>query len=245
VPHDTLTDQLNTITANELFSMDLQPQRQVVTGLVTVGLNILAGAPKSGKSFAVLQMAHAVAEGRAFLQHTVTPGRVVYLALEDTLWRIRNRMRALKLTPCDDLSFAIFAPALREGGLEQIHNYLQTHHPQLLIIDTLARVRGARQGHDIYLEDSSLGAALQSVALAADAAVLVVHHQSKVGHDDFLLSLSGSAGLPAAADVVMVLERERNATVGRLLAVGRDIEEKEIALRWSGNGWARADSPHA
>jgi RecA-family ATPase len=236
----------NAISASSLRDLHIEPPREVVGGLVSVGLNILAGNPKSGKSFLALALAHAVAIGKDFLREPTAKGGVLYLALEDTHYRLQNRTRALGLSWPENLYYIMDAPTLAEGGLELIHDYLHDpeheERPQLVVIDTLARIRDPGMNENVYMEDSALGAALQATAFDGNAAILVVHHMRKASHSDFLLSLSGSAGLPGAADVVMALERERNESTAMLHVTGRDISERAMTLCWSRNfgGWQRA-----
>lgn len=230
---------LETISSTDLFSLDLEPPAMIVPGLIATGLNILGGNPKGGKSFASLQLAHAVATGGYFLGNRCDKGRVLYLALEDTLYRLKHRMQGLKLEPSDTLEFATESRTLKQGGFEAVWAFLHRYRDtKLVIIDTLARVRDTAVGQgNAYENDSQLGAALQKLAFDSGVALLVIHHMSKAGNKDFLLSLSGSAGLPGAADVVLGLERVRNQPEAKLHVTGRDIEERALQINWTPTGW--------
>ena len=63
--------------------------------LLAVGLTILAGRPKSGKSWLTLQMAIDAAMKRAFLGRfeIETPMNVLYFGLEEAPGRTHNRLR--------------------------------------------------------------------------------------------------------------------------------------------------------
>lgn len=230
---------LRTVSSTDLFALDLTPPPMVVPGLIATGLNIFGGAPKSGKSFAAMQLAHAVATGGYWLGGRAVQGRAVYLALEDTLHRLKHRMRGLRLEPTPALEFATESAMLKKGGLEAIHKYIHEHDDvKLVVIDTLARVKDlAVGGGNAYETDSQLGGALQQVAFNGEVAFLILTHMSKAGHKDFLLSLSGSAGLPGAADVVMGLQRVRNDTRAKLHLTGRDLDERTLHLDWTPQGW--------
>lgn len=233
---------LETISSSELNTLELQPPKMIVHNLLSVGLNILAGNPKSGKSFLSLKLGHSVATGYRFLNYQVIQGQVLYLALEDTLFRLKSRMRGLKLPPTDNLHFATYSPKLADGGLQEITNWAARSDTQLIIIDTLGRVKDEGKGGNVYQEDTDLGSALQQTAFNNDIAIMVIHHMRKQSHKDFLLSVSGSAGLVGAADVVLGLERKRNSPDGTLHVTGRDIEERQIGLYWNqsmGTGWER------
>ncbi len=57
----------------------------------------------------------------------------------------------------------------------------------------------------------------------------------KGGADDPLEALSGSNGLSACADTTLVLDRDQNGMT--LYVRGRDVEEKETALRHDLGNW--------
>jgi hypothetical protein len=61
----------------------------------------------------------------------------------------------------------------------------------------------------------------------------VSHHLRKMESEDPLDLLSGTRGLPGAADTGLILRRPRGQNVARLFITGRHIEERELALEWS------------
>lgn len=238
---------MNTITALELSNMQLRPPKVLVPGLVTAGLNILAGNPKSGKSFLALGLALALSNGsQALNMYDTNQTGVLYLALEDTRYRLKARVKTLGLPATDMLHFATEIPRLGDGGLDQIDTFLH-EHPEVgvVIIDTLAKIVDARTGGNVYDEDSQLGGALHALAHHHDVALIVVHHTRKGAAGDFLHSVSGSAGLTGAADVVMVLTRNRDEREATLQVTGRDVFESKMTLNWlsSKGGWVSTPKP--
>ena len=87
--------------ADELLAETFPEPRWAVPGVLCEGLNLLAGAPKVGKSWFALDVAVAVAlGGEALGRFSVEPGDVLYLALEDTPRRMADRLRkSLGLSP--------------------------------------------------------------------------------------------------------------------------------------------------
>jgi len=83
---------LNSITAGDLMDMPLQPSREVVDGFLPTGTYILAGTPKIGKSFLMTQLCWCVSEGERFLEYDTKQATVLYLALEDTDYRLQQRL---------------------------------------------------------------------------------------------------------------------------------------------------------
>src|SRR5207253_2368842 len=87
-------------TAAELMRMKLPPPRWAVPELIPEGLTILAGRPKTGKSWLALHIAIAVATGGAVLTSSpVESGPVLYLAMEDTRRRLQKRLSKLLQGP--------------------------------------------------------------------------------------------------------------------------------------------------
>ena len=57
---------LNTVGGEDLLLMHLPPQQFVVEELLPVGLAMIVGATKTGKSFLTLQLCLAVSQGESF-----------------------------------------------------------------------------------------------------------------------------------------------------------------------------------
>ena len=68
----------------ELMDTHFPSRPCIIENLLPAGTYLLAGAPKIGKSFLVLQMAYQVSTGEPFLGFSPRQGTVLYLALEDT-----------------------------------------------------------------------------------------------------------------------------------------------------------------
>lgn len=236
---------LEPVTAKSLMNMTLPEPRQLIPGLITEGLNILAGNPKSGKSFLALAMSLALTSGRKILGQIETdqPTGVLYLALEDTLYRLKSRVLGLKYEATDLLRFTTSLPTLGTGGLNLIDEYL-TEHPEvgMVVIDTLAKVADPKTGANVYEEDAALGSALHGIAHHHGIALVVVHHTRKQAHGDFLHMVSGSAGFTGTADTVLVLTRQRNDSKATLEVTGRDVREAKHELFWAMHrgGWVLA-----
>jgi len=228
------------ITAADLNLREFTPPRWAVPDLFPSGLSILAGKPKSGKSWLALGMAVSVTTGGMALgKIKVEPGAALYLALEDGLSRLKTRLE--KIIPIGpfpkDLHFltAKDFPPLVKGGLEALDLWL-SERPEVrfVVIDTLARVKPQRgRNADAYDHDSAIIATLQGIAIKHDLALLVVHHTRKADSSDFLECVSGTFGLTGAADCIAVLSRQsRQAADATLKITGRDVPDLEKALKF-------------
>jgi hypothetical protein len=103
--------------------------------------------------------------------------------------------------------------------------------PVLVIVDVFARVRDPKATNDgSYMSDYNAVVPLQEFCANNGIAVLVVHHQRKMSAEDPLDTLSGTTGIAAAADAVLILHRGPTGPV--LHGRGREVEEFELALQF-------------
>jgi len=227
------------VSGKELEALNFPEPVWIIPGLITEGYVLLAGRPKLGKSWLGLCLAVAVATGGCALgkgELRVVQGEVLYLALEDRLRRIKNRLgKILCGSPFpENLLIAESWQRLDKGGLDDLKEFFKAHDGcRLVVIDTLAKVRPPRaKNRDPYEWDMAVGGALQSLANQFRVSILVVHHTRKAEADDPLDSVSGTTGITGAADAVMILKRGRGQADGTLTLAGRDIEEQELALKF-------------
>mgnify|MGYP000723740358 CR=1 FL=1 len=132
------SDGMTVIPMPKLMEIRFPVKPAVIEGLLPVGTYLLAGAPKVGKSFFVLQMAYRVSTGGTFLDCPVHPGTVLYLALEDTLDRLQKRLVQMTEQDSPDLILSVLADTLDENLLAQLEGFLMDYPDTVLvIIDTL------------------------------------------------------------------------------------------------------------
>jgi RecA-family ATPase len=226
------------ITAEEIQGKTYPVPRWIVPELLPEGLAIIAGAPKVGKSWLALNLGLAVSlGGRALGKIEVERREVLYLALEDTERRIRRRLDTLKAFPSTKLFIRCFWPR-GEEALQDLRLWLQEHTDcGLVIIDTMGKIR--KPAGDVgYQDDVDFMAGLKRIADGRCITLLLIHHCRKAAAEDFLDLVSGTNGIAGSADTIWVLQRARGTTDAVLSITGRDIEERELALRYDLDvGW--------
>ena len=225
-------------SARDLRRREFQPIRYIVPGYIAEGCTLLAGRPKLGKSWLVLEMGLATATGGTCLGGIACEqGDVLYLALEDNERRLQRRIEKV-LGPMQEwperFHYATEWPRANDGGLEAIEDWiLSAESPRLVIVDVLMMFRPASGGRDNQYEaDYHAVKGLQSLASKYGLAIVIVHHTRKSGSDvDPFEKVSGTLGLSGAADTTIVLDRDGNGAT--LYGRGRDIEEIESAVEFS------------
>ncbi|MCG3041934.1 AAA family ATPase [Streptomyces sp. S1A] len=239
-------------TADQLMAAEFPEPRWAVPGILSEGVNLLAGPPKVGKSWLSLGLGLSVAAGgKAMDAVPVEGGPVLYLALEDTPRRLQTRMRKLlggRPAPAG-LTLVTECPPLPQGGNEAIAGWLDNHpDARMVVIDVFAKMRGpSAPGASAYDADYAAVGHAKRIADHYGVAVVLVHHVRKAGSDDFLTEVSGTNGLAGAADATLVLKRARGKADGVLHVTGRDVDEAEYALQFhaAAGAWQLLEGPAA
>ena len=241
---------LKLLTADEILTTTWPEPVWAIPGLLPAGLTILAGKPKVGKSWLALQIAQAVAAGGVALNVQVEKGPVLYLALEDTGARLKDRLEKQRWPiglPAEFMPLGVFETQvgdLRNGGGERLARQIEARGYRLVVLDTLSR---SLNGANIdQLDVADMTAALtpvQEMAHAHNCAVIMVdHHRKGFGpntNPDAIVDLLGSTAKASVADCVWGLYREPGKVKAKLAVTGRDIEEQALALRmdWELGCW--------
>ena len=233
-------------SAADLVARDFKEPKWAVPGIVAEGLTILAGKPKTGKSWAGLDFAVAVGGGYNALGNLpCQQGDVLLLALEDNDRRLHQRLRAVLQGQAAPAALQIATRWRRAdaGGLDDLQSWLGAHPgARLVLIDTLQMIRGERKKNDgVYADDYQAVGQLKALADRSNVPFVVVHHLRKETAGDPLESVSGTAGITGSADTILVLKREPKDSFGLLYVRGRDVPEAEIAMQFDeGTGkWLR------
>lgn len=225
-------------TATDLMQRDFPEPIWIIPELLTEGLGILAGKPKTGKSWMALNLAVASASGgRALGKVKVDKGPVLYLALEDTERRLKSRLQQVLCgnMPPEGLHFQTSWPRIDQGALPLLQKWLEAHpSTRFVIIDTLAKLWPKPNGKDgsAYHADYDTVSAIKALSDIHHVSILCVTHLRKSPTEDPLEQISGSMGISGSADTLLVLQRTRGKADANLLITGRDIEEQELALRF-------------
>jgi hypothetical protein len=196
------------------------------------GLGVLFGPSGVGKTFAVLDLAWAVARGVDWRERRVHQATVLYVAAEGA-GGLGTRMKAYSQYHGVDTKEAPFGVitarvSLLDGDAEGIISAARwmSSPPSLVVLDTLNRVMG---GGD---ENSSVDmgrfvAAAAKIAEELDTSVLIVHHSGK----DAARGARGHSSLRAAVDTELEISRDGDIGVLRI-AKSRDGQDgTEFAFR--------------
>jgi RecA-family ATPase len=249
------------MNALDLMEHEFEPIAFAVDKILPAGLTICAGSPKAGKSWAMLDICLAVANGGPALSHLeTTKGSALYLAREDTYRRLQSRTALIMGGEMNAPKGLEFVPQEQEwvGGMEGLAHLTEwaeeVGDPRLVVLDTLAKVE-PEMGEDgrrgAYTGNYTMMARYKQWADDHNCAVVMVHHDRKQqGKDDGggmdqdpFSKISGTRGLTGAADTLWFLESKRGTREGALHITGRDVIEQSLELHKVGPLWMARSLP--
>jgi len=234
---------LPVVSMTELYNSVYESKPPIVDGLLYPGTYLFVGSPKYGKSFLMLQLTYHISAGLPIWGYAVRQGTVLYLSLEDDQPRLQSRLyRMFKEEASSNLFFSTWAKKLGEGFEDQITAFVRKHpDTQLVVIDTLKRVRSATTNKSGYDDDYDFAASITNLARQLNICIIIVHHTRKMKSDDKFEMISGTNGLLGAVDGAFLLEKSsRHARTATLSVTGRDqpdmilnLEKDTETLQWT------------
>lgn len=220
-------------TMAAIMSTKPEPVRWVLPGVIPEGLTLLVGPPKVGKSWWNLNLVTSLTTGRPQdvfgWGQEMEPSPSLYLALEDPMRRIHDRMQQVTRNLPFHAEMAgdvwLDLPPIQSGGRDQIERWLEAHpNARAVLVDVLAKVRGDGEGQTMYQADYESVGQLKEIADSYGVGVIVTHHDRKKTDEDFVNQVSGTKGITGAADTILFLTRKRESTTGELKLESRDAE---------------------
>ena len=222
----------NSIEGETLLDMDLPKTKYVIKDLLPQGLAIIGGSPKVGKSWLMLDWCVRIAKGENIWNFSTAQGATLYVSLEDTTSRLQERLLSIT-DEAPNVFFTTFSFKIGEGLEEQIKSFIAEHpNTALIVIDTFQMIRNT--GNEIsYASDYNEIEIIKKLAEELKITILLVHHLRKQGDSDPFNMLSGTNGLAGGVDTMFVLDKsKRCSTNATLYCSGRDIEDREIELKF-------------
>ena len=222
-------------TVPELLATDFPDPTGAVPGFFPVGLSIVGGRPKRGKSWLLLQCAYSIATGGKFLDRDLTKGRALYFALEDSPRRLKDRISKF-YSERDPAALLVLDRELKPlylGGIAQIE--LAANEYSFIVIDTLGRAMPGKDFNKDAALFADVMAQLQTLAQKNNISIVLSLHTRKPAgqeHDPVDDILGSTQGLTAAPDCVLALYKDQGKTGARLEGRGRDFDDIDLTIEF-------------
>ena len=217
------------LTANETQQLETQ---WFIPNLLPIGLTLLYGQPRIGKSWLALHLALSISLGEPVLgQLPTTQTNVLYLGLQDTPQRMCARTRKLLATRPAPTHLTWTnqwnTSSSDTDPIPSLDLWL-TNHPRthLLVIDSLQHL-SSTPSRLTAQQELTLIHQLKALADRHRIAILLTSQDTTKATRTALNELPHTSAL---ADTVLVLKRERGQTDATLLVTGTDLPDQELAL---------------
>jgi len=178
--------------------------------LLDVGVSMLCGKPKTGKSTLARQLAVAVAEGIPFLGKSTMCGDVLYLILEGPKGVVQQHLRKLGCTEERGTVHVVHEqmPHRGELGIQRLEATLKAlPKVRLVIVDPVGKF--LRLADSDSYDEVTLGIEmLEQIAKKYSLHLQFLTHGKKRGSDDVGDSPIGSTGFRAGTDTNIFLSKQ-------------------------------------
>ena len=233
-------------TGAEIAELEIPEAEYVVDRIGKVGLTLLPGNPKEGKTVLSFQLAKSISADVPFLKYRVNrPGKVLYIPMEDFETEIQLYMRKQNWSDKSKqaVTFGVFEVfhaeigllnvrseknGVSKDGIDRLERFLEGSDYQLVIMDPLSSIIKGDQ-NDIQIVYPIL-TRLNALANKLRIMIVVVDHFRKGRADQILDKLLGSRAKSAAPSVIWAFERI-DLDSRKLIIVGRGgVAEQSIIL---------------
>lgn len=223
---------LKCITNDIIMIMDLPPIAFSIESILPKGVHILVSDSNIAKSWLVLDMCSAIANGEDLFRFKATEGDVLFLTLDDTMPRVARRLHDYTKEVEINAGKIHFALGAFEHGtylpyaIEDFIKEMPT--TKLVVIDTSGYAKYFTKDYTktTYIED------LRKVAHENDISVVIVQDTHNTLHSDKLHWISGGAKLSSDVDGVWVLEKDKyDENKGELTIISNDTPDFSIGVK--------------
>ena len=216
----------------ELAVLDIPPPKFLIPGLLPVGLTVIAGPPKIGKSYMMMQFAKEIIDGG---------GTVFYSAGEDADDMHKERQAQTGLADCWQYIFQCGKERVFSSSDEyraKVHQFLEKtknmNEPvDAVMIDTMRSMMPDSYKNDYEYYTKHLDP-WSKLAFKYKASILASTHSPKGAKDYYpnpLDHVIGSVGIQATADWILVMQSSEDGRGGVLHSIGKMGADLELSLQ--------------
>jgi hypothetical protein len=240
------------VDVTEILATRYEEAPAIIGGGVVVrkGLSVWAARAKTGKTALATQAVITRGLEMPFLGLPTTSGRTLYLSAEHPRQSIQSRVRLQmpdgEVLPAGSIWFVakkgihIDQPA----GLRKLRRLIELAQPDLVVLDTFAKFISVEENsnREIGRVVSTLDELMETYALA----FLILHHTGKPSAGDTREGgerLRGASALYAAADSILILDRESDGHFKLSFELRHAAEREPMRLERSDRLWFSEAGP--
>lgn len=189
-----------------------------------------------------LQLCVAICSGGSFLGFKCSKRACLYLDLESTERRPKNRLNQMLGKDTPKPSNLYIATGNREvkrigSGFEtQIKQQLEEHPDiKLIIVDVYQLIALPKKGgaNSYEQEYESLKALKKIVDTYNIGIMLITHNRKMKDGSDVFNEVSGSVAMTGSMDATWIIKKDRSSKEATLYITGRDLEQRELKIKFN------------
>lgn len=232
--------KLKALSADVIMDLDIPDPYCCIENLIYQGITILAAVPKIGKSWMAMNLCISVAKGEPFLCFKTHKSGALYLTPEDSMNRVKKRLKILLCgqEPPKDFYICTETITLENHLIEILDEYIrEKSNIKLIVIDTLQKIRGnIGKINNPYSNDYYDISRLKNLADMHSICIIIVHHAKKgrKKEEDVFSQISGTYAIYGCADTAIFLNKNKYDDT-TMHVNGRDVENNEFALTFDSN----------
>jgi hypothetical protein len=208
---------------------EIPPRLWFIEGMITPGFNMLAAKKSQGKSFLLIQMLNAIAEGREFLGRKTVQAKVLYVSFELDEGDTGDRFK--KMLPLSENAYVLHTWSSGEKAISDAERAIKELGFGVLIFDNFLPMLPKDRDFQINeYGDSDFYLKWRLLGKRNSAAIVASWHTGKNDREDFFLNPIGSAGMVAQADSLITIDRKRGDAAGKLFIGGNHAKDAVLSV---------------
>lgn len=183
-------------------------------------LSMIVGREKCGKSTMVGQAVAALSVGGEFLGAHMDPSRVLWLALDEPVQDLVQRLNRFGADPDNVL--------VVEGdvGMEDLERVCEDFRPAAIIVDCLANLAAGTVGDPgNAMEWGNIFLPLRDLARRFNASFILIHHSRKAS-DEF----RDSTAIGAQVDMILTVLQSKDGETRREIRVKGRVSQRHYSV---------------
>jgi len=212
---------------DELAAMDIPEPPWLIKDILPLGLTVLGGPKKLGKSYLVIQFAKQIVE---------QGHPVFYFAGEDTYHLHKLRQKQVGLEATSEYQFVAgrkdhFSPP--DKFYDNVSEALSMYPFKAVFIDVMEHCLKPAQVRDYSYYMNELGRWAKLAQHYEIALVMVTHTGKNAGqnYSDPLDHIIGSTGITSAADWILIMQKSEDGQAAMLHSEGKMGAASEFSLK--------------
>lgn len=229
--------------ANDIYNANYPELEWIVQGLLPIGMAIIGGRPKVGKSWISMQIAQAMGDKIDVLGREVSRGKVLYFALEDNARRLKKRMELQGWSEKSrkNVNFVLLDEFVRDIGFlhvndnaKKLYSFVENGKYKMTMIDSFNVAFMGLQNIDSNTQVTKVLKPLHGYSLENNILTYLIDHHNKLstGKDASqspIDNILGSTAKSSVTDTALGVYKIGKGKL-RFMATGRDFEDVDMKI---------------